>query len=388
MKIKLILFLSIFFYASLGLAQGFSGCFTTDDFPFNTIAKYGWTRGLYMPSQLGGTQTINSLQIRIADPTYNFDCWGNCSTNIKIYLRHTSQTDYSSSDLSYPGTSGFVKVYDGNLVTNKGGLTYTLPLSTSFNYNGADQLEIMIEKHGDSNWENKSSDDPYWNRSEYNPGGKYIGIHNSSNTSFPSSSNGVRREYNTAILTGVKGSFNPCSYPLPVEFLYMDATCSGKYTDINWATLSEKDNDYFRIEYSEDGIYWREIAQIKGAGNSQIKKEYSFKHQSNNNVETAYYQLTQVDFDGTEEVLQIVSSTCGVNENIRVFPNSSDGIFEVFNIEKNDQINISNSFGKLIYSVTANTNFIKLDISSEPIGIYFLHITSGNKNKTIKLIKQ
>ncbi|MCK5370251.1 MAG: hypothetical protein KAQ62_16935, partial [Cyclobacteriaceae bacterium] len=64
--------------------------------------------------------------------------------------------------------------------------------------------------------------------------------------------------------------------PLPIELLYFSAE-QGEDSKVNieWATASETDNDYFIVERSVNGMDWEELFQVSGAGNSNIVLNYS-----------------------------------------------------------------------------------------------------------------
>lgn len=85
---------------------------------------------------------------------------------------------------------------------------------------------------------------------------------------------------------------------LPVELLYFLAEKQNDYSiNVLWSTLTERNNDYFIIKKSIDGIEWNEIIRENGAGTSHSQIDYSVS----DHLEMAkivYYQLTQVDFDG------------------------------------------------------------------------------------------
>jgi hypothetical protein len=98
---------------------------------------------------------------------------------------------------------------------------------------------------------------------------------------------------------------NPPS-TLDVTLLDFNAVNKGRPNYIYWITSSERDNDYFTIEYSEDGYRWESIANIKGAGNSTEVLGYSFNHYGYANG-INYYRLKQTDYDGTSETFKIVS---------------------------------------------------------------------------------
>jgi hypothetical protein len=98
---------------------------------------------------------------------------------------------------------------------------------------------------------------------------------------------------------------NPPS-TLDVTLLDFNAVNKGRPNYVYWMTSSERDNDYFTIEYSEDGKRWESIATIKGAGNSTEVLGYSFNHYGYANG-INYYRLKQKDYDGASETFKIVS---------------------------------------------------------------------------------
>jgi len=64
-----------------------------------------------------------------------------------------------------------------------------------------------------------------------------------------------------------------------------------------WVTASEHNNAYFTLERTNNGINFEVIANINGAGNSQIMNEYTVIdpiYTSSIN----YYRLKQTDYDG------------------------------------------------------------------------------------------
>lgn len=94
--------------------------------------------------------------------------------------------------------------------------------------------------------------------------------------------------------------------PLPVELLSFSVSNQKTHNLIEWTTASEKNNDYFQIEYSTDGSNWQVIGELKGAGTTNSEQFYSsthFEYRSTIN----YYRLVQVDYDGTINEHQIIS---------------------------------------------------------------------------------
>jgi len=87
---------------------------------------------------------------------------------------------------------------------------------------------------------------------------------------------------------------------LPVEL----SGFSGKYTTgmnvLQWSTESEKDNDYFQVEWTADPAadVWEKIDWIDGAGTSESPNNYSLNVSNYTRNVINYYRLKQVDMNG------------------------------------------------------------------------------------------
>ena len=123
------------------------------------------------------------------------------------------------------------------------------------------------------------------------------------------------------------GSKDP-SVVLPIEFLSFTATCNGKYAELAWSTASERNNDYFVIERSDDVINFTEIARVAGAGNSIEQLDYTYNDYGIHGGDN-YYRLVQVDYDGTRTVSDIVVANCVDAEvgepEVMAYPNPFNG---------------------------------------------------------------
>ncbi len=186
-----------------------------------------------------------------------------------------------------------------------------------------------------------------------------------------------------AIGTGVCGV-------LPVEMLSFEASAiDNRWVNLEWQTVSEINNDYFIVEKSINGIEFKSIASIKGAGNSSTQLNYNFRDDDINN-EVLYYRIKQIDFDGSSAVSGIRSVNFR-NKNTLVstiYPNPGNGIFEI-NLNKEATIQVYDVRGKLILNKEKNNNlFQTIDISTRDGGIYMVVIYDGNTLETKKLVKQ
>lgn len=151
----------------------------------------------------------------------------------------------------------------------------------------------------------------------------------------------------------------PCNnITLPVELMAFDAT---KYRDevlIEWSTASEKNNDYFVVERSNDLKTWTEVAFEEGAGNSIEVIDYSaidFEPIQGK----SYYRLKQVDFDGNYSYSEIREVEFTSEGNVVYYPNPVKDVLTIKGEIKNlGQIQIFDLVGRDV------TSFVVIDYSN------------------------
>jgi uncharacterized repeat protein (TIGR02543 family) len=96
---------------------------------------------------------------------------------------------------------------------------------------------------------------------------------------------------------------------LPIELVSFTANCNGRSALIEWTTATEKNNDFFVLERSNDAVNFKEIARIAGAGNSIEPISYAYTDYGARNGDN-YYRLVQVDYDGTSTTSEIIVANC------------------------------------------------------------------------------
>lgn len=178
---------------------------------------------------------------------------------------------------------------------------------------------------------------------------------------------------------------------LPIELNFFELKSNDQYqVEIHWQTASEKNNDFFTIERSQDGIEFDKIAQIKGAGTSRESLNYMFTDYSPL-MGTSYYRLRQTDFDLREEAFEIKSITIAssVKPNIVVYPTKSEDVVYLkgLNIEEN-KISLHNYLGQEVTQLVTiekiSEKFYQLDISKCNSGWYMIK----TQTSTHKIFRQ
>lgn len=104
--------------------------------------------------------------------------------------------------------------------------------------------------------------------------------------------------------------------PLPVSLMNFSAFALNSAVRLHWATGSEENNAGFEIAraYSQNGIFlpiasYHTHPALLGAGTTNIRHDYQFIDENLINGTTYYYQLTDIDFNGVRNILQVVSAT-------------------------------------------------------------------------------
>lgn len=172
---------------------------------------------------------------------------------------------------------------------------------------------------------------------------------------------------------------------LPVELLSLTATGLSKSILVQWATVSELNNDYFNIQRSTDAENWFTIGQSDGQGTTNYRNDYF--HEDRNVVSNVdyYYRLEQVDFDGTRQYSSIVSaSISGGATDAVLFPSVTTGSVHASTVLQ--QVMVYDLLGKKIREFHDTNDVTIFDL---PSGMYLFEITTADGLKKIfKITKQ
>jgi hypothetical protein len=183
-----------------------------------------------------------------------------------------------------------------------------------------------------------------------------------------------------------------CNQPLPITLIYFTAKQQESQVLLQWATASEKDNEYFSLEKSRDGQQFNEVGRVAGAGTNTGKLNYQFTDDFPFGG-TGYYRLKQVDFDGTFTYSRIVAVNSQITAALRIYPNPLAGNelwVEATDAHADDmRITIHNTVGKLLVDrVYAYEPAVKVDLSAlrrEP-GLYIVSVRRKNRIERQKLV--
>ncbi|HEY4650485.1 MAG TPA: T9SS type A sorting domain-containing protein [Pontibacter sp.] len=180
---------------------------------------------------------------------------------------------------------------------------------------------------------------------------------------------------------------------LPVELASFKGVNQNGAAKLLWSTASEKNNDRFEVERSQDGKNFTKIGEVTGNGTSNIKLSYNFIDASPV-AGTNYYRLRQVDFDGTSSFSKTVSVTFAATR-------ATTAMAQVYPTIAAEQVTIN------LASATARPTIVVLDATGKVVmqyaqvadhqlvvpvqqlqnGMYFVHVTDGASRETHRFLK-
>lgn len=188
--------------------------------------------------------------------------------------------------------------------------------------------------------------------------------------------------------------------PLPIDLINFTAKAiDNRYTQLNWTTSTETNNDFFTIERSVDGTDWKIIGTTKGAGNSSQTINYE-SFDTEPVIGFQYYRLKQTDFDGKYKYSGLVPVKFTDTFYFSLFPNpvhpSTSVYLNLTGITEDSQpilVVVSDAMGRQVLSkvIVVDKNNSGQVTAVDPSntlspGIYIVSATSDNSIYKQKLI--
>jgi len=173
---------------------------------------------------------------------------------------------------------------------------------------------------------------------------------------------------------------------LPVELISFDVQCDAEYGIVNWRTASEINNDKFLIQHYLGNDNWEDVAEINGAGNSNVELSYSVKI---NDLKSGYYRLAQVDYNGVAEDYNPVYVKCREDFMVYGFPNPTEDIFNIRvdgNFNEVSNVQLLDSYSKLLFESNMRGKSYELDVSKYAPGVYFVKVTTLYNSNILRIV--
>ena len=141
---------------------------------------------------------------------------------------------------------------------------------------------------------------------------------------------------------------------LPVELISLEANAREPVVDVDWATATERNANYYDVERSPDNSSFSRIGTLPAAGDAQFRSDYHLTdpapfHGAN------YYRLKQVDRNGDFTYTRTVVAFMGLGGHAPVvFPNpATDHVTVAFNapLDGTCTIHVEDALGRTLATV-------------------------------------
>jgi hypothetical protein len=190
--------------------------------------------------------------------------------------------------------------------------------------------------------------------------------------------------------------------PLPITLLSFTGRAMGNDGLLQWTTASEQDNAYFELLASGPDKGVREellpLGRVAGAGTSWAPLDYRFVDDRPDKHGTYYYQLRQVDFDGTSTLSHVIALEYGTGSFAEpsVWPNpfTTDATVLLDAPAAGTlHVLLRNALGQILGSTSfavdqGRTSFQLADLAPLAQGVYFLELSIGEYRTVSRLVRQ
>ena len=183
---------------------------------------------------------------------------------------------------------------------------------------------------------------------------------------------------------------------LPVELTSFSATLNEDIVLLEWFTMTEVDNYGFDVERSVNNNEWQKIGFVKGNGNSNSQKSYSFVDDQLTGGSQFKYRLKQIDTDGSYEYSAVVE-VVHIPQNFTLYqnyPNPFNPVTKIryqLPVRMKAEIKIFNLTGSEVTTLLdeekeAGVYELEFDGKGIASGIYFYRLSAGEFVETRKMI--
>ncbi len=373
----------------------------------STIGSLSWSSGFIVGSGTLKRWIINSANISIGDSSGLFPL-GSGNNNRNIWIGGTTTSSgggtISTQHTDASGTSSISFSENSQDFVNRHNMNWTI--STADGLHSSFNLSLRIQGSGISGINSVS--DLNISSSTGAIGGSYS---NPSGTVTDPQVN--RTGLNETIISNTFYIAATSTSPLPVEINSFSATYYQNSIQIAWKTSTEVNNFGFEVQRSAvssqrsanagadscklnaDG--WIKIGFVKGFGNSNSPKDYTFVEEKLAGPGVYFYRLKQIDNDGKFEYSKVVSVNFNRSLEFQLeqnFPNPFNPVTSIrFTLPEGGSVlmKIYDALGREVKTILnefmpAGVHSINISAGNLCSGIYYYEITAGRHNAIRKMI--
>ena len=184
-----------------------------------------------------------------------------------------------------------------------------------------------------------------------------------------------------------------CIYAKPLTAKVEDGT-----SILTWTTLSEKNNQFFIVERSEDGITFEKAVQLEGAGQSDQQKKYRFVEIASTFSRT-FYRLVQVDYGGAINISHtVIVNRKGEDSQFNITAISAGSTDRYFSMVLNSSVDkelayrVMTQLGEVKKSgkssLIKGTNALAIDLADLEVKTYQLSLSVNGETEVLNIRKE
>ena len=197
-------------------------------------------------------------------------------------------------------------------------------------------------------------------------------------------------------VTDVGNDLTSCAFPLsvlPVKWLSYSATLvNNSRVRLDWE-VAEQGNSGYSVEYSSDGVQWKEISFIQSVNEQSETQRYTYYH-DNPNPGKNYYRIKMSEASKNESFSETrVITVKALSHSISIWPNPAADFIRVSAKTENGnhlvKARLFDLAGKMEFEKQLQAGETTLDIRSLNKGTYVINLLySDGTNSNQKFIKQ
>lgn len=135
----------------------------------------------------------------------------------------------------------------------------------------------------------------------------------------------------------------------PITLKNFIATNTSHGVQLQWHTATETNNKLFVVERSTNNHEFIPITQIKATNINNSSYTYTYKPTRNEQQETLYYRLKQIDFDGKYSYSEVKKVEFKIqNLKFNIFPNPAKDYITIKSEEGIKEVKLLNTLGQVV----------------------------------------
>ncbi|MFK7922378.1 MAG: PKD domain-containing protein [Bacteroidia bacterium] len=184
---------------------------------------------------------------------------------------------------------------------------------------------------------------------------------------------------------------------LPVEYASFEVAQNNGDVILDWATLSEQNNDRFEVMRSVDQTNWEAVGAVLAQSGNAATKNYQFadRQAASLAADKIYYQLKQIDYNGSSDLSEIRSVKLEALSQMLVFPNPTQGQLNLIlpQLEAgNVSIILHDIQGREIYQIGRESDgnsanqLYSMTLPQLKSGVYLLRVKTNKQTFNTKVV--